>query len=645
MTQYYPSGCGVFGVMRKERGKKIRGEEVLRAIEKVRHRGSNLGAGFAAFNLGEDNIYTVKAFSRDGNTVRNLLNSNGLDIREENMEEVGEVCNCSFRVFSTSALRVKKALRDINEIMWERGEGRIYSVGSGLQLYKGVGYPKDIADKYDIYNVEADMWIAHTRQPTNSPGHLPYWSHPFSSFNVAIVHNGDVSSFGTNVEFLTSRGWRTFVGTDSEVMAFLFEELISEGLSVREAAKVLANPSRRFESPDYSFQGARLDGPFTAVIGYNSGTDLHMVGIADRSKFRPAIVGESDDMIFIASEESQIWELEERAKVWTLRPGGILISTLSGGILDHGRDVHEIESFSPPPQFRIEGADIDAKGMTYRELNDQILRKLREKERVVVSNVNGIRFIGNNLPRAGVRDRTIVVYGVTGNSMGNLNNGNNFIVHGNVEDDCCDTMHSGTVNVLGDARDVLGQTLQGGVVGVKGNAGNRVGIQMREYRDRKPLLIVGGIVDDYLGEFMAGGLIVVLNTRGLTRPTGNFVGSGMVGGKILIRGIVEDSRVGLQPDRRTLMRFVKALRLGGYIGDEEYEKLSSMSYTKILEKLEGDAKRMARRMFEEKIGIPKSEYRYLEEGEIREIVSLGSSLGWVKEDLLGDKFTVITPFK
>lgn len=55
-----PSGCGVFGIIRKETAKKIPGSTVVRAIERVRHRGSDKGAGFATFNLGEGNSYVIK---------------------------------------------------------------------------------------------------------------------------------------------------------------------------------------------------------------------------------------------------------------------------------------------------------------------------------------------------------------------------------------------------------------------------------------------------------------------------------------------------------------------------------------------------------------------------------------------------------
>ncbi|MEM4405290.1 MAG: hypothetical protein QXR28_05475 [Nitrososphaerota archaeon] len=103
-----------------------------------------------------------------------------------------------------------RAVRDINGEFWRDDfRARIYSWGRFVDVYKGVGYPLDV---YNIYHMGGrelygDMWIAHTRQPTNSPGRLPIWSHPFASGEWAIVHNGDISSFGSNMELLWSLGY------------------------------------------------------------------------------------------------------------------------------------------------------------------------------------------------------------------------------------------------------------------------------------------------------------------------------------------------------------------------------------------------------------------------------------------------------
>ncbi|WP_420856761.1 class II glutamine amidotransferase [Sulfuracidifex metallicus] len=645
-----PSGCGVFGIIRKETAKKIPGSTVVRAIERVRHRGSDKGAGFATFNLGEGNSYVIKAFVEgDPTKVVRLLNEHGLQVTSLNVSyERGNFCNCSIMTLG-DVNRVKKAIRNINEVLWDdnRGKGRIYSVGTSVSVFKDVGYPIDVARKYNVDALEGDMWLAHTRQPTNSPGFYPYWSHPFSTFNIAIVHNGDVSSFGANVEFLQNRGWESFVGTDSEVIAFLFQELLEEGLPIEEAVKIILNPSRRSSSlpkvKDYLYRNAKLDGPFTAIVGYDSGEDIYLVGIADRSKFRPAIIGEDENAFYVASEESEIREVSAKATIWTLKPGSYFIASLKKGIINKGREEEEVLSFSAPPIFETHDFDIDAINMSSEELNLRI-EETSSKGKVVVKNVNGQRFIGNTLPFKGIRGVEIHIYGVAGNAMANLNDGNTFHVHGNVQDDCCDTMHGGKVLIEGDARDVLGQTLQGGVILVKGNAGNRVGIQMREYQEKRPYLIIGGIVDDYLGEYMAGGVTIVLDVKGNNARVGNFVGTGMVGGRIYLRGKVSPSKLGLQPPRFEFLRLLRALALDNLISQDELEGLSKMEYIEAMEKMQGKAKEYAMRLFEEKVGIPTYEYRELNEEEFKEISGVTPEMKEY-EEFLKEKFTVIFPKK
>ena len=63
------------------------------------------------------------------------------------------------------------------------------------------------------------------------------------------------------------------------------------------------------------------------------------------------------------------------------------------------------------------------------------------------------------------------------------------------------------------------------VQGVPGNA-----------MDSEPVMIIGGCAGSFLGEYQAGGRIIVMNLREEKYSTGNFCGTGMHGGKIYIRG-------------------------------------------------------------------------------------------------------------
>jgi glutamate synthase domain-containing protein 3 len=101
-------------------------------------------------------------------------------------------------------------------------------------------------------------------------------------------------------------------------------------------------------------------------------------------------------------------------------------------------------------------------------------------------------------------------------------------------------MNSGKVVVYGCAGDVVGYAMRGGRIFIRDDAGYRVGIHMKEYGEQKPVIVIGGTAQDFLGEYMAGGILVVL---GLTLSHGEthkakFVGTGMHGGIIYIRGQV-----------------------------------------------------------------------------------------------------------
>jgi glutamate synthase domain-containing protein 3 len=88
--------------------------------------------------------------------------------------------------------------------------------------------------------------------------------------------------------------------------------------------------------------------------------------------------------------------------------------------------------------------------------------------------------------------------------------------------------------------------MRGGSVLIRGNAGYRIGIHMKSYQDKAPTVVIGGRVRDFAGEYMAGGLLIVL---GLDTPpdqplVGRYCGTGMHGGAMYVRGEVPPHRVG-----------------------------------------------------------------------------------------------------
>jgi len=171
--------------------------------------------------------------------------------------------------------------------------------------------------------------------------------------------------------------------------------------------------------------------------------------------------------------------------------------------------------------------NISARELDFKELNRRVRAAAGD---VRIDECYGQRFIGSALS-----GRTITINGTPGNALGAYLDGGVIDVNGNAQDATGDTMNEGKIIVRGNAGDALGYAMRGGKIFVQGNAGYRTGIHMKEYKDRKPVIVIGGRVGSFLGEYLAGGLITVLGIDCADVPVGNFTGTGMHGGKIFIR--------------------------------------------------------------------------------------------------------------
>ena len=170
---------------------------------------------------------------------------------------------------------------------------------------------------------------------------------------------------------------------------------------------------------------------------------------------------------------------------------------------------------------------VNAKNYTYSSLNEAINRY----KTLTVTGACGERFIAT-----GASGGTVTVEGVPGNALASYLNGASVIVKGDVQDAVGDTMNDGKIVVYGSAGDALGYSMRGGEIYVEKCAGYRAGIHMKEYGDKKPLIVIGGSAGSFLGEYQAGGVIVVLNLFG-TDFSLKECGTGMHGGKIYVRGV------------------------------------------------------------------------------------------------------------
>jgi glutamate synthase domain-containing protein 3 len=186
---------------------------------------------------------------------------------------------------------------------------------------------------------------------------------------------------------------------------------------------------------------------------------------------------------------------------------------------------------------------IDTKNLHYTPLNQQIRAAIAEgAKEIILDNVLGQRFIGDGLRG---EDVTITVNGVPGGDLGMFMSGPTIIVNGNADHAPGNTMDNGRLVIHGSAGDAVAHSMRGGRVYVRDSIGYRGGIHMKQYKEKRPILVVGGAARAFLGEYMAGGLLIVLGLQGVSPISERGVGSGIHGGEIFVRGKVDELYLGV----------------------------------------------------------------------------------------------------
>ncbi len=225
---------------------------------------------------------------------------------------------------------------------------------------------------------------------------------------------------------------------------------------------------------------------------------------------------------------------------------------------------------------------LDALDMDYIKLNDAI-RACHDN--ISVTNCLGQRFIG-----AGAREYDIQIHGVPGNALGAYLDGANIEVFDNAQDAVGDTMNAGKIVIHGNVGDTAGYAMRGGEIYVRGNAGYRTGVHMKAYQDKLPVFIIGGRAGSFLGEYQAGGIIIVLGLEETgenksDKPiVGDFSCTGMHGGKLYLRsdraGILFPEQVTARPaSQEDMTEIEKYLREFCAAFDFDFDMIYHSFYT------------------------------------------------------------------
>ncbi len=198
-----------------------------------------------------------------------------------------------------------------------------------------------------------------------------------------------------------------------------------------------------------------------------------------------------------------------------------------------------------------------------KTLNEEIRNSVSTYDEITLNNVYGQRYIGSGINQ----NIKININGVPGNDLGAYMAGPELEVFSNAQDAIGNTMNKGRIIVHGSCGDTTGYAMRGGEIFVKDSVGYRVGIHMKEYLDMKPVIVIGSCAGDFLGEYMAGGIIILLGI-GITKAenlTGKYLGTGMHGGVMYINGSIPKKNMGKEikkaeltdEDKKVLNKYIK----------------------------------------------------------------------------------------
>jgi glutamate synthase domain-containing protein 3 len=162
---------------------------------------------------------------------------------------------------------------------------------------------------------------------------------------------------------------------------------------------------------------------------------------------------------------------------------------------------------------------IDATNKYFKELNEEINEAIEKDDTIILSGICGQRYIGAGLPKG----KKIEIYGIPGNDLGCYMDGTDIEVFASGQDAVGNTMNDGSIVIHGSAGDALGYAMRGGKIFIEKNVGYRCGIHMKEFKEAKPVIVIGGYAGAFLGEYMAGGIVVLL---GRNLPEDKFAAAG-----------------------------------------------------------------------------------------------------------------------
>jgi glutamate synthase domain-containing protein 1 len=175
--------------------------------------------------------------------------------------------------------------------------------GSSMELYKGVGRPHEVSQRFGLTGMGGTHAVGHTRMATESAVTIA-GAHPFSTGpDQCLVHNGSLSNHNAVRRMLQRQHIAFETENDTEVAAGYLSWRLSQGLRL-DAALTAALTD--------------LDGFYTFVVGTRSGFGV----LRDPVACKPAVMAETDDYVAFGTEYRALVDLPgiEQANLFEPEP-------------------------------------------------------------------------------------------------------------------------------------------------------------------------------------------------------------------------------------------------------------------------------------------------------------------------------------
>lgn len=182
----------------------------------------------------------------------------------------------------------------------------LMSSGENIEIFKEVGLPKNVIQKFGINEMDGTHGIGHTRMATESAV-TTLGAHPFSTGpDQCLVHNGSLSNHNQLRQKLISEGMEINTENDTEVAASYLSLQIKKGKTLEQSLELALSD---------------LDGFYTFLVGTKDGFGV----LRDPISCKPAVMAENDYYVAFGSEYRAFANLPEinHAKIWEPEPATV----------------------------------------------------------------------------------------------------------------------------------------------------------------------------------------------------------------------------------------------------------------------------------------------------------------------------------